>query len=161
MDYEAQLASTLAHRDCAGIRAGRGRTLGEQGPVAVHWQLRPPRSTPRALGQCSGGRRMGTQQAGAPGDACSRGSTKQPGAAPIHSPYTTPHGGDGMGLTTQGGCAVLQGLAHGQENTCEEEEKKTGESLPSSQLLRLQGRVLLKGKELIVLQSGQQAIIAT
>lgn len=80
--------------------------------------------------------------------------------APIHS-YTTLHGGDGMGLTTQGGCAVLQGLAHGQENTCEEEEKKIGESLASSQLLRLQGWVLLKGRRLIVLQSGRQAGVAT
>lgn len=146
MDYEAQLASTLAYRDCAGIRAGRGRTLGEQGTVAVDRRLRPPRSTPQALGQRAGGRCMGAQQAGGQGEACSRGSTKQPGAAPIRSPYTTPRGGDGMGLTTQGGCAVLQGLAHGQENTCEEEEKKTGESLASSQLLSLQGWVLLKGK---------------
>ena len=56
------------------FRAGRRCTLGEQGTVAVGPQLRPPGSTPYALGQRAGGRCMGAQQAGAPGGACSRGS---------------------------------------------------------------------------------------
>lgn len=133
---QALLSGSLAHSDC-WIRDGRGQVLREQeqeqppggwGVGGGGQQLRPPRSAPWAPG--TEGSEDSCASLGRNPPRGSLGRTQ----APQSSPGLQPPHIKGSGLTTQGGRAVLQGLAHGQQDTCRGEDERTGEGLVSSGL---------------------------
>lgn len=128
---QALLSGSLAHSDC-WIRDGRRQVLREQE------QEQPPGGWGAAVKttqECS----LGPWHRGLRGQLCLTGQEPPRGSlgrtqAPQSSPGLQPPHIKGSGLTTQGGRAVLQGLAHGQQDTCRGEDERTGEGLVSSGL---------------------------